>query len=92
MHRSTTAPHREQYSDPERPILRIADGAIDRWQTGGWQRYIDSADQLGVDDAVHLGAPTVPMGLQPDAQRPAVDGHPRRHVHDAAGNPGRVAA
>ncbi len=55
VYRSATAPHREQYSDPERPILRIADGAIDRWQTGGWQRYIDSADHLGVDDAAHLG-------------------------------------
>ena len=55
VHRSTKAPHREQYSDPERPILRIADAAIDRWQTGGWQRYIDSVDQLGADDAGHLG-------------------------------------
>jgi type VII secretion protein EccCa/type VII secretion protein EccCb len=55
VYRSATAPHREQYSDPERPILRIGDGAIDRWQTGGWQRYADSADQLGVDDASHLG-------------------------------------
>ncbi|MGB7163347.1 MAG: type VII secretion protein EccCa, partial [Mycobacterium sp.] len=55
VHRSAKAPHREQYSDPERPILRIADGAIERWQTGGWRRYIDNADQLGVDDASHLG-------------------------------------
>ena len=54
IYRSTTAPHREQYSDPERPILRIADGAIDRWQTGGWQRYIDSADELRADETVHL--------------------------------------
>ncbi len=54
VHRSAKAPHREQYSDPERPILRIADAAIDRWHTGGWQRYIDSVDQLGADDAGHL--------------------------------------
>jgi DNA segregation ATPase FtsK/SpoIIIE, S-DNA-T family len=54
IHRSATPPHREQYSDPERPILRIANGAIDRWQTGGWQRYVDIADQFGVDDAGHL--------------------------------------
>ncbi|HEY2449352.1 MAG TPA: type VII secretion protein EccCa, partial [Mycobacterium sp.] len=62
IHRSTTTPHREQYSDPERPILRLVGGvgggsragAIDRWQTGGWQRYIDTADQLGVDDSIHL--------------------------------------
>ncbi|WP_343600395.1 type VII secretion protein EccCa [Mycobacterium sp.] len=54
IHHGSTAPHREQYSDPERPILRIADGVIDRWQTGGWQRYIDRADRLGADEAVHL--------------------------------------
>ena len=54
VQRSATPPHREQYSDPERPILRIADGAIDRWQTGGWQRYIDTADQFRADDAAHL--------------------------------------
>jgi len=54
VYRSATAPHREQYSDPERPILRITNGAIERWQTGGWQRYIDSADFLAVDDAVHV--------------------------------------
>ncbi|HUH68027.1 MAG TPA: type VII secretion protein EccCa, partial [Mycobacterium sp.] len=54
VHRSATPPHREQYSDPEKPILRIARGAIQRWQTGGWQPYIDSADQLGADEAAHL--------------------------------------
>jgi DNA segregation ATPase FtsK/SpoIIIE, S-DNA-T family len=54
VHRSDKAPHREQYSDPERPILRITQGAIDRWQTGGWQRYIDTADQLDADVASHL--------------------------------------
>jgi DNA segregation ATPase FtsK/SpoIIIE, S-DNA-T family len=54
VHYSTTPPHREQYSDPEKPILRIAGGAIERWQTGGWQPYIDSADQLDADDAAHL--------------------------------------
>ncbi len=54
MHRGTTEPNREQYSDPEKPILRIAHGAIERWQTGGWQPYIDNADQFGADDAAHL--------------------------------------
>ncbi|MHA7653090.1 type VII secretion protein EccCa [Mycobacterium sp. ML4] len=51
---SRTAPHREQYSDPERPILRVVDGAIERWQTGGWQPYIDAADRLGAHEASHL--------------------------------------
>ncbi len=54
VHRGATTPHREQYSDPERPILRIGGGAIDRWQTGGWQRYVDKADQLDEDEAGHL--------------------------------------
>ncbi|MDI3313397.1 MAG: type VII secretion protein EccCa [Mycobacterium sp.] len=54
VHRSGTPPHREQYSDPERPILRIAHGAIDRWQTGGWQRYLDAADRLSAEEASHL--------------------------------------
>ena len=54
VHCSATPPHREQYSDPEKPILRIADGAIERWQTGGWQPYIDTADGLGADEAAHL--------------------------------------
>jgi type VII secretion protein EccCa/type VII secretion protein EccCb len=54
VQRRVEAPHREQYSDPERPILRINGGAIDRWQTGGWQRYVDNADQLSAADAGHL--------------------------------------
>jgi S-DNA-T family DNA segregation ATPase FtsK/SpoIIIE len=62
VHRSSTAPNREQYSDPEKPILRVIGrdgggsraGAIQRWQTGGWQAYIDNADQFGVDEAAHL--------------------------------------
>ncbi|MDD4867129.1 MAG: type VII secretion protein EccCa [Mycobacterium sp.] len=54
VHRSATPPHREQYSDPEKPILRIAGGAIERWQTGGWQPYIDHADRLAAGEAAHL--------------------------------------
>jgi DNA segregation ATPase FtsK/SpoIIIE, S-DNA-T family len=54
VHCSATPPNREQYSDPEKPILRIARGKIERWQTGGWQPYIDAADQFGLDDAAHL--------------------------------------
>jgi type VII secretion protein EccCa/type VII secretion protein EccCb len=54
VHCSTKPPHREQYSDPEMPILRVGHGAIERWQTGGWQPYIDTADKFGADDAAHL--------------------------------------
>ncbi|KUI31506.1 secretion protein EccC [Mycobacterium sp. IS-1496] len=54
VHRVATPPHREQYPHPERPILRIADGRIERWQTGGWQAYVDAADTMGAADARHL--------------------------------------
>ncbi|WAJ45736.1 type VII secretion protein EccCa [Mycobacterium sp. Aquia_216] len=62
VHRTTTSPHREQYSDPEKPILRVIGGdgggsragAIQRWQTGGWRPFIDNADGLGADEAAHL--------------------------------------
>jgi DNA segregation ATPase FtsK/SpoIIIE, S-DNA-T family len=62
VRRVTEPPHREQYSDPEKPILRIIGGdggsgrvgAIERWQTGGWQPYIDTADSFGADEAAHL--------------------------------------
>lgn len=49
-----TEPHREQYADPERPVLRICDGRIDRWAGGGWQPYVDHADQLSAAEATHL--------------------------------------
>ncbi|OSC36226.1 type VII secretion protein EccCa [Mycobacterium decipiens] len=54
VHCSATPPHREQYPDPEQPILRVCHGAIERWQTGGWQPYIDVADEFGADEAAHL--------------------------------------
>lgn len=55
IHTTTTQPHREQYPDPERPVLSIADGAIRRWQGAtGWQPYIDTADSLDVADAAHI--------------------------------------
>ena len=60
VHRTSAEPNREQYPDPERPILRIAagdgsaGGHIDRWQTGGWQRHVDHADRLDAAQAAHL--------------------------------------
>ncbi|MGV0790649.1 type VII secretion protein EccCa [Mycolicibacterium sp. XJ1819] len=54
VHRSTEAPHREQYADPERPILRFVEGGLERWQGGGWQRYVDAADRLDVATARHV--------------------------------------
>ncbi|AEV72036.1 type VII secretion protein EccCa/type VII secretion protein EccCb [Mycolicibacterium rhodesiae NBB3] len=54
VHRIAEPPHREQYADPERPILRVVDGKLERWQTGGWASYIDTADQLDVATARHI--------------------------------------
>ncbi len=55
IHTSVKEPHREQYADPERPVLRIADGEIRRWQgASGWQPYIGAADTLAVADTAHI--------------------------------------
>jgi type VII secretion protein EccCa/type VII secretion protein EccCb len=54
IHRTSTEPNREQYSDPERPILRVGGGRIERWLSGGWQPYIDTADTLSTAEARHL--------------------------------------
>ncbi len=32
--------------DSEKPILRVAHGAIERWQTGGRQPYIDARQPI----------------------------------------------
>lgn len=55
IHTSANEPHREQYPDPERPVLRVADGQIHRWQgASGWQPFIGVADTLAVADAAHI--------------------------------------
>lgn len=54
IHRRSADPHREQYSDPERPILRVTGGQIQRWQNGTWVAYVDAADRLRSADARHI--------------------------------------
>ncbi|MCH9729475.1 MAG: type VII secretion protein EccCa [Actinomycetia bacterium] len=54
VHRATRSPHREQYSDPEKPIFRLTRDAIACWQTGGWEPYIAQADQLDSHESAHL--------------------------------------
>ncbi|MCV7175115.1 type VII secretion protein EccCa [Mycolicibacterium sphagni] len=49
-----SGPRPGQYPDPERPVLRVVGGAIQRWETDGWQPYVDSADQMSLREAVHL--------------------------------------
>ena len=54
VHRTCEPPHHEQYADPERPILRVLDGRLERWQSGGWTPYVDAADELDVATARHI--------------------------------------
>ncbi|MDR3659161.1 MAG: type VII secretion protein EccCa [Mycobacterium sp.] len=43
-----------QYPDPERPVLRVAGGRIERWSGSEWQSYFEVADRLSPDAAAHL--------------------------------------
>jgi len=54
VHVSDAEPRRDQYPDPERPVLRVGAGRIERWQAGGWAPYVDRADGLGAEEAGHL--------------------------------------
>ncbi|GJF15715.1 ESX-3 secretion system protein EccC3 [Mycolicibacterium cyprinidarum] len=74
IHRSTKEPHREQYSDPERPILRIAGGAIQRWQNGRWSVFIGAADWLAPDDAGHIARRLSRWDSNPNHGRSATTG------------------
>ncbi|MBI5337760.1 MAG: type VII secretion protein EccCa [Mycolicibacterium rufum] len=74
IHRSAEEPHREQYSDPERPILHIVDGRIQRWQNGDWAPFIDTADRLGAADARHLARRLSRWDSQPGHGRSATTG------------------
>ena len=49
-----SGPRSGQYADPERPVLRVAGGVIERWESDGWQPYVAHADQLSQADATHL--------------------------------------
>lgn len=51
---SRTEPDADQYPDPERPVLKVSAGSIQRWLTGGWQPYIDQSDTLSAAEAGHL--------------------------------------
>lgn len=74
IHRGGQDPHRDQYADPERPILRIADGRISRWQNGGWHPFIDTADQLGTADTAHLARRLARWDSNPHHGRSATTG------------------
>ncbi|CDQ43467.1 type VII secretion protein EccC [Mycolicibacterium neoaurum] len=72
--RSDTEPHREQYSDPERPILKVVGGRLERWQTGGWGPYIDIADGFSAGQASHLARRLARWDTNPDQSRTAATG------------------
>ncbi|MHA3024124.1 type VII secretion protein EccCa [Mycobacterium sp. BMJ-28] len=74
VHRSDKEPHREQYSDPERPILKVADGKILRWQSGGWQPYVQTADAFSAAAATHLARRLARWDSNPDQARTAASG------------------
>lgn len=54
VHVTDADPGRDQYPNPERPVLRVADGRIERRLSDGWAPYIDHADTLAVVEANHL--------------------------------------
>ena len=61
IHRSTREPHREQYSDPERPILKVAGGRIERDQAAviGGDEHLALVDgDAAIDD---VAAPLVAL-------------------------------
>ncbi len=74
VHRSDAEPHREQYSDPDRPILKVAGGTISRWQSGGWQPYVDVADGFSAAAATHLARRLARWDSNPDQARTAASG------------------
>jgi len=67
-------PGRDEYADPERPVLRIADGSIDRWTGSGWQRFIDTADSLDPSAAAHLARGLARWDSNPNRARNAGTG------------------
>ncbi len=74
IHRSTKEPHREQYSDPERPILKVIAGRIERWQSGGWQPYVDASDAFSPAQAAHLARRLARWDTNPEQARTAATG------------------
>ncbi len=74
IHRSSNEPHREQYSDPERPILKIADGEILRWQNGSWSTFVGTADSLGSAEARHIARRLSRWDSNPSHGRSATTG------------------
>jgi len=74
IRRAAQAPGADQYPDPERPVLRIADGAIDRWTGGGWQRYVEVADSLDPSAAAHLARGLARWDSNPNRARNAGTG------------------
>ncbi|SCX21979.1 type VII secretion protein EccCa [Mycolicibacterium fluoranthenivorans] len=74
VHRGDTEPHREQYPDPDRPILKVVDGKILRWGSAGWQPFVDTADAFSAAAATHLARRLARWDSNPDQARSAGSG------------------
>lgn len=84
VQRGAVAPGREQYSDPERPILRVTAGgvAIDRWQSGAG-RVMSMPPIRWVLRRRRIWRGACPAGIRtrrmPGCGRPAPAGPPSPH-------------
>lgn len=71
VRRATGEPGPDHYADPERPVFRISDGAMDRWTGTGWQRSVDTVDQLSPPAAAHLARGLARWDSNPNRARSA---------------------
>ncbi|MUL64740.1 type VII secretion protein EccC [Mycobacterium sp. CBMA 234] len=66
LQRGTQQP---EYPDPERPVLRVTDGRIERWAAAGWQPYFDVADEFSSHAAAHLARSLARWDSNPNRAR-----------------------
>src|SRR5690606_25549428 len=50
---SDAQPRREQQPDPEKPVVQIADGRIERWGAKGYHPAFKKPDALSTDEPPH---------------------------------------
>ena len=90
VHRITEPPHREQYADPERPILRVVGRQARALADRRLAPYVDAADHLDVATARHVARRLSRWDSNPSHARTSNAGV--ADVLDAAGHSGRRGA